>query len=90
DKFAEAMRIDDKMAGSIGVMLRELNFEYVESLPNDFDPTAVINDPVPPVAASKVNGEVMVNGKEQPREIVLWRNVHTIYGQTEHRLLQHR
>ncbi|KAI7729237.1 hypothetical protein M8C21_004724, partial [Ambrosia artemisiifolia] len=64
DKFAEVMRIDDvkaivdrkkyeegclKMAGSIDVKLREQNFESVESLPNDFDPTAVINDPVPPL-----------------------------------------
>ncbi|KAI3774543.1 hypothetical protein L1987_49101 [Smallanthus sonchifolius] len=68
-----------QMAGSIDVMLRELNLETVESLPDDFDPTTVINDPVPPVAddCSGVNGEKLVNGKEQPREIVLGRNVHT-------------
>ncbi|KAD6795423.1 hypothetical protein E3N88_06319 [Mikania micrantha] len=67
------------MAGSIDVMLRELKLETVESLPDDFDPTTVINDPLPPVAddCSGINGERLVKGKEQPREIILGRNVHT-------------
>lgn len=67
------------MAGSIDKMLHDLNLETVESLPDDFDPTTVINDPVPPVADmdSGINGGKFVNGKETPREIVLGRNVHT-------------
>lgn len=61
------------MAGSIDVMLRDLNLDTVESLPADFDPTTVINDILPPV----VNDAKLVNGIEKPREIVLGRNVHT-------------
>lgn len=72
------------MAGSIDVMLRELNLESVESLPDDFDPTTVINDPLPPPVADDDcsginvnNGGKLVNGNEKVREIVLGRNVHT-------------
>lgn len=68
------------MAETIDMMLRELKLESVESLPDDFDPTAVIKDPLPPVVSdySGVNGgDKVVNGKEPPREIVLGRNVHT-------------
>lgn len=61
------------MAGSIDVMLHDLNLETVESLPDDFDPTTVINDPIPPI----VDAAKSVNGIEKPREIVLGRNVHT-------------
>lgn len=67
------------MAGSIDVMLRDLKLETVESLPEDFDPTAVINDLLPPIAANDDDsGAKSVNGGSQkPREIVLGRNVHT-------------
>ncbi|PWA45804.1 hypothetical protein CTI12_AA514440 [Artemisia annua] len=61
------------MAGSIDVMLRDLKLDTVESLPDDFDPTTVINDILPPVAIDAK----LVNGIEKPREIVLGRNVHT-------------
>lgn len=61
------------------MMLRNLNLETVESLPEDFDPTTVINDPLPPIAddAPRINGVKSINGKEKPREIILGRNVHT-------------
>ncbi|PWA50768.1 hypothetical protein CTI12_AA469730 [Artemisia annua] len=61
------------MAGSTDVMLRDLKLDTVESLPDDFDPTTVINDILPPVAIDAK----LVNGIEKPREIVLGRNVHT-------------
>lgn len=71
------------MAGSIGMMLRDLNLETVESLSEDFDPITVINDPLPPIAndASHINGVKSINGKKKPREIVLGRNVHTTWQQ---------
>ena len=61
------------MAGSIDVMLRDLNLNTLESLPKDFDQTTVINDLLLPVA----NDMKLVNGIEKPREIVLGRNVHS-------------
>nr|GFB13346.1 serine decarboxylase-like [Tanacetum cinerariifolium] len=61
------------MAGSIDVMLRDLNLDKVESLPDDFDPTTMINDLLLHVA----NDVKLVNGTEKPREIVLGRNVHS-------------
>ncbi|CAA2934461.1 Histidine decarboxylase [Olea europaea subsp. europaea] len=50
-----------------------MNVEKVEPLPDDFDPTAVIIDPVPAVVNDDASG---ING-ETKREIVLGRNIHT-------------
>lgn len=61
------------MAGSIDVMLLDLNLDTLESLPKDFDPTTVINDLPLPVA----NDVKLVNGIEKPTEIDLGRNVHS-------------
>ncbi|GKF26247.1 hypothetical protein Tco_0082141 [Tanacetum coccineum] len=61
------------MAGGIDVMLRDLNLDKVESLPEDFDPTTVINDLLLHVA----NDVKLVNGIEKPTEIVLGRNLHS-------------
>nr|GEZ21909.1 serine decarboxylase-like [Tanacetum cinerariifolium] len=59
--------------GSIDVMLRDLNLDKVESLPEDFDPTTMINDLLLHVS----NDVKLVNGTEKPRVIVLGRNVHS-------------
>ncbi|KAK3012198.1 hypothetical protein RJ639_010893 [Escallonia herrerae] len=57
------------MAGSVELLSAELNLEKIEPLPEDFDPTTVVKDDLPPVVA---------DGKEvKKREIVLGRNVHT-------------
>ncbi|GJV81325.1 serine decarboxylase-like protein [Tanacetum coccineum] len=61
------------MAGGIDVMLRDLNLDKVESLPEDFDPMTVINDFLLHVA----NDVKLVNGTEKPTEIVLGRNLHS-------------
>ncbi|KAK3031527.1 hypothetical protein RJ639_036041 [Escallonia herrerae] len=57
------------MAGSVDLLSAELNPEKIESLPEYFDPMAVIKDDLPPVVAG---GEEV-----KKREIVLGRNVHT-------------
>lgn len=65
------------MAGSVEVIVKELNLENVDPLPEDFDPTAIIKDPLPPLVDDTLvagNGEV----KKKEREIVLGRNVHTM------------
>ncbi|GJV81328.1 serine decarboxylase-like protein [Tanacetum coccineum] len=61
------------MAGGIDVMLRDLNLDKVESLPEDYDPTTVINDLLLHVA----NDVKLVNGIEKPTEIVLGRNAYS-------------
>lgn len=69
------------MAGSVEVIAKELNLENVDPLPEDFDPTAIIKDPLPPlVDDSQVSIKVEGNGevKKKEREIVLGRNVHTM------------
>lgn len=68
------------MAGSVEVIVKELNLENVDPLPEDFDPTAIIKDPLPPLADdTQVSFKVGETGevKKKEREIVLGRNVHT-------------
>lgn len=70
------------MGGSVEVFTSELNLENVDPLPEDFDPTAVIKDPLPSLADDaklSINGEkVEKNGEvNKRREIVLGKNVHT-------------
>jgi histidine decarboxylase len=71
------------MVGNVEVLSVALNLEKVDPLPEDFDTTAVIVEPVPPVVG---NGSTEMNGhktagngveKKKEREIVLGRNVHT-------------
>lgn len=52
----------------------------VEPLPEDFDATALIMDPVPsPVVDNgSVNEEVRINKEKEKRLIVLGRNIHTM------------
>lgn len=58
----------------LGVLSDEqMNVEKVEPLPDDFDPTAVVIEPVPAVVNDDASG---ING-ETKREIVLGRNIHT-------------
>ena len=67
------------MSGSIDMMLRNLNLETIEYLTEDFDSTTVINDHLPPIVddASHINGLKSINRKEETKEIILGRNVHT-------------
>lgn len=60
------------MVGSIDVYAGDLDTEKIEPLPEDFDPTTVIKEPVPPVV------EAETEDKDKKREIVLGRNVHTM------------
>lgn len=68
------------MATSVEGIAHELNLENVDPLPEDFDPTGVIKDPLPPlVNDSRVGVNVEGNGEvKKEREIVLGRNVHTM------------
>ena len=69
------------MAGSVEVIVKELNLENVDPLPEDFDTTAIIKDPLPPLAEeARVSGKGGENGvvMKKEREIVLGRNVHTM------------
>ncbi|RHN52345.1 putative histidine decarboxylase [Medicago truncatula] len=68
------------MVGSADVLVNGLSTNgAVELLPDDFDVSAIIKDPVPPVVAD--NGidkeEAKINGGKEKREIVLGRNIHT-------------
>ncbi|XP_057429878.1 serine decarboxylase 1 [Lotus japonicus] len=68
------------MVGSFGVLADDLSINgAVEPLPEDFDTTAIIKDPVPPVVGENgvVNGEAQVSKGKEKREIVLGRNIHT-------------
>jgi histidine decarboxylase len=72
--------VDNKMVGSADVLVNGLSTNgAVELLPDDFDVSAIIKDPVPPVVAD--NGidkeEAKTNGGKEKREIVLGRNIHT-------------
>lgn len=69
------------MVGSADVLVNGLSTNgAVELLPDDFDVSAIIKDPVPPVVAAD-NGigkeEAKINGGKEKREIVLGRNIHT-------------
>ncbi|KAJ4966934.1 hypothetical protein NE237_018783 [Protea cynaroides] len=64
------------MVGSVEVFSSEVNGKN-GSLPEDFDPTAVVSEPLPPV----VENEAIVSGngiEKKGREVVLGRNVHTM------------
>lgn len=54
--------------------------EGVEPLPEDFDPTAVIKDPVPPIVENNgsIDGEDKMSEYKHKRDIVLGRNIHTM------------
>lgn len=68
------------MVGNVELFSGEINLEKVDPLPEDFDPTAIIAEPLPPVVDDgvSINGKKLAgNGVEKEREIVLGRNVHT-------------
>lgn len=70
------------MGGSVEVVNGGLNLENVDPLPEDFDPTAIIKDPLPPLAGddakASVNGKkVEANGEVKERDVVLGKNVHS-------------
>ncbi|KAK4271214.1 hypothetical protein QN277_019938 [Acacia crassicarpa] len=68
------------MDRSVGIVADESSImKAVEPLPEDFDPTAVIKDPVPPVVENNgsVRGVTKMREDKSKREIVLGRNVHT-------------
>lgn len=49
----------------------------VDILSEDFDPTAVVAEPLPPVVTGDLIGKLAEDLNGRPREIVLGRNVHT-------------
>lgn len=72
------------MDKSVGIVADELSIKKaLAPLPEDFDPTAVIKDAVPPVVESNGNGNGSVHAvtkmseNKNKREIVLGKNVHT-------------
>lgn len=69
-----------KMDRSVGIVADESSImKAVKPLPEDFDPTAVIKDPVPPVVENNgsVHGATKMREDKSKREIVLGKNVHT-------------
>src|SRR3954470_12030319 len=67
------------MVGSVDVLVDDLSINRaVDVLPDEFDVSAIIKDPVPPVVA-ETNGKVeaQFNSGNEKREIVLGRNIHT-------------
>lgn len=69
----------NKMATSVDALNEELGINGVEPLPEDFDATAVIIDPVPSAVVD--NGVVSDNSqivKGREKKIVLGRNIHTM------------
>ncbi|KOM54001.1 hypothetical protein LR48_Vigan09g266000 [Vigna angularis] len=69
------------MVGSVNSLNEDLRMNgAVEPLPEDFDATALIMDPVPsPVVDNgSVNEEVQINKEKEKRLIVLGRNIHTM------------
>ena len=68
------------MVGSVDALNEGLRINgAVEPLPEDFDATAVIIDPVPSavVDIGILKEEAQINKGKEKREIVLGRNVHT-------------
>ncbi|KAK7412107.1 hypothetical protein VNO78_03554 [Psophocarpus tetragonolobus] len=70
----------NKMVGSIEALNEDLRINgAVEPLPEDFDATVVIVDPVPSAIVHNGLGKVeaQINKGKERREIVLGRNIHT-------------
>jgi len=68
------------MVGSVDALNEGLRINgAVEPLPEDFDATAVIIDPVPSAVVDNgiLKEEAQINKGKEKREIVLGRNVHT-------------
>ncbi|KAF1882408.1 hypothetical protein Lal_00039056 [Lupinus albus] len=69
------------MVGSFDVLADNLSINgATESFPADFDVSAVIKEPVPPVVGDNgiVNGDDQISAAKEKRQIVLGRNIHTM------------
>jgi len=67
------------MVGSVHGLNEDLRINgAVEPLPEDFDATSLVMDPVPPAVVDNGNEEVQVYKEKEKRLIVLGRNIHTM------------
>lgn len=72
---------DNKMVGSVDTLNEDLRINgAVEPLPEDFDATSLVTDPVPSAVVDNggVNEDVQINKGKEKRLIVLGRNIHTM------------